>query len=166
MNITYMYGGVEGAAHRSCVLNEANYKHCFLSRLPPNTYLHADAGFHPLALSCPKLCRPYHWVRNHVKEVDASEPGNKEELLNLRHSNQRTTIKRTFGMFKQRFRIYKGPPKGYTLVAQSKLLYVLAVLHNFVNMRGEGPPSSIEDTGEEEAVGYHGEEGPKTPVGT
>ena len=63
--------------------------------------------------------------------MNINRPRNKEEIFNLRHSQLRNVIERTFGSLKRRFAILQGQPE-YPMVSQVKLVVVLAGLHNFI----------------------------------
>lgn len=71
-------------------------------------------------------------------------------------------IERTFGVFKNRFRILKTAREGFSLDAQVRMVLVLAAIHNIINEH-EGVDSLSEDfEGDEdygnESVGENEEE--------
>lgn len=85
---------------------------------------------------------PYTATRYHLKEFrtprgTAVEPRNAKELFNRRHSSKRVRIEQTFGIFKRRFRALRVPREGFSLDTQVNIVYALAVIHNFLNRRGQ-----------------------------
>jgi len=80
---------------------------------------------------------PYDGVRYHLKEwlrEGVDRPQTKEELFNLRHASLRNTVERLFGVFKRKFKIV-GARNEYSIERQIDLVYVLAVVFNFIAKR-------------------------------
>lgn len=144
MNFTYIYAGVEGSAHDCKALFEADVNGRFRELIPEGGFFLADAGYAP---SHPKVLTPYVGTRYHLQEYKAlgATPQNAKELYNLRHSSRRTVIERAFGLFKGRFKIYKGNTiNPFAKTVQISLLYALVCLHNFMNKHREGLDESDE----------------------
>ena len=77
------------------------------------------------------------------------------ELFNLRHSELRNVVERTFGVLKRRFSILRTPPE-YPLDIQVKLVYALVVIHNFLaQIRATDLPQASTELGETEG-GFEG----------
>ena len=60
-------------------------------------------------------------------------PQTKQELFNLRHSQARNIVERTFGVFKRRYRIFDTGPE-YPIETQAALIQALCVLHNVIRV--------------------------------
>ena len=60
------------------------------------------------------------------------EPQNPKELFNYRHSSLRNVIERTFGAWKNRFRILKQGMNHYDIDTQVKIVIACVVLHNYL----------------------------------
>ncbi|KAG9400208.1 hypothetical protein AC1031_022016 [Aphanomyces cochlioides] len=76
---------------------------------------------------------PYRGVLYHLREwaSGSQRPQNAKELYNLRHSQQRNSIERIFGVLKKRFKILESSP-GYPFTTQVNLVYTLCALHNAI----------------------------------
>ncbi|KAI5310392.1 hypothetical protein KEM55_007640 [Ascosphaera atra] len=69
---------------------------------------------------------------------------------------KRTTIERTFGVFKHRFKIIRGTTfNNFGTATQVKLVVALACLHNFMNKHRQTPEiweeEALEDTSDIES---------------
>ncbi|KAL5548297.1 hypothetical protein UlMin_003528 [Ulmus minor] len=66
--------------------------------------------------------------------LHAPEDGDRrKEMFNYRHAFLRNVIERTFGVWKNRFRILRGIPR-YPLEKQRDIVIACAVLHNFIKL--------------------------------
>ena len=76
----------------------------------------------------------YRNVKYHLKKQFKStiKSQNKKKLFNFRHVFLRNHIERSFEIFKRRFKIFRFFSK-YSLQIQTRLMYVLIALNNFVN---------------------------------
>jgi len=134
---TYVLPGWEGSAHDGRVLAAAREMEGFNAPASPASgagkYYLADAGYSNTDITLV----PYRGVRYHLREVAAAgmKPQNAEELFNLRHSSLRNVVERTFGIFKERFQIFKAPPR-YDIKTQTWLVYACAALHNLLTLTG------------------------------
>ena len=61
----YLFAGMEGSAHDSCVLSEAQEKDAFA--VPAGCYFLADAGY---STQSDMVLVPYSGVRYHLKEFE------------------------------------------------------------------------------------------------
>ena len=77
---------------------------------------------------------PYKGLRYHLQDYRGSErePQNAKELFNYRHSSLHNVIERTFGAWKNRFRILKQGMNHYDIDTQVKIVIACAVLHNYL----------------------------------
>ena len=77
---------------------------------------------------------PYKGLRYHLQDYRGGErePQNAKELFNYRHSSLRNVIERTFGAWKNRFRILKQGMNHYDIDTQVKIVITCAVLHNYL----------------------------------
>ena len=93
--------------------------------------------------------------------LTAIRPQTAKELFNLRHSELRNVVERTFGVLKRRFAILRGAPE-YPLDIQVKIVYALVVIHNFLaqNRATELPEASIDA---EETAGDPGTSSSRSP---
>jgi hypothetical protein len=132
MYFLYVLPGYEGSAADGTVFEEA-FDWGF--EVPQGKYYLADAEY---ALSS-KLLVPFRGVRYHLREQALAklQPANAEELFNLRHSQMRNAIERIFGVLKQRFQILAESLR-YPVDAQSKIVFALTALHNFIRRRMHG----------------------------
>lgn len=126
MTFSYVLAGWEGSAHDCRVLADAMTKG--LPRVPGKYWL-ADAGY-GLKLW---LLTPYRGVRYHLKEFgpDALQPQNAREIYNLRHSQSRNVIERSFGVLKKRFPILRRV-ESYERDLQTKIIMSCFMIHNFI----------------------------------
>ena len=93
-------------------------------------YYVVDVGFR----NTKGFLAPYKGLRYHLQDYRGSErePQNAKELFNYRHSSLRNVIERTFGAWKNRFRILKQGMNHYDIDTQVKIVIVCAVLHNYL----------------------------------
>ncbi|KZZ93606.1 Transposase, IS4-like protein [Ascosphaera apis ARSEF 7405] len=134
MNFTFIFAGMEGSAHDCRILHKATEDAKFMDKIPPGCFLLADAGY---PASNPKLLTPYQCTRYHLKEFTNRGPETPRELFNKRHATKRNVIERTFGVFKNRFAIYRRLHVKLAISLQVKLAYALTCLHNMINAYGQ-----------------------------
>lgn len=160
MNFVYILPGWEGSAHDGKVLRSALEKGF---EVPDGCYYLADAGY---GSNIGLVLTPYQRVRYHLKEWEkvGQKPQNKEELFNLRHSSARNVVERTFGVFKQRFKILRsGGRDGFSIQTQVKLVYALAALHNFLNSHGSDPEEEADELERLGLLEYDSDPSPQSP---
>jgi hypothetical protein len=128
--ILFVAPGMEGSAHDSKTLE--------LSELFPEMnrvnalndhYFLGDAAF---SLKKGRCLTPFRGVRYHLNEFSSDrQPETAEELFNLRHSQMRVTIERTFGILKKRFKILRITD-DLSVKTICDTITVCALLHNFI----------------------------------
>ena len=75
---------------------------------------------------------PYKGERYHIPEFQPYEELHRpEERFNYLHSSLRSVIERTFGVWKNKWKILRNM-SGKSIHTQSKIIVVTMVLHNFV----------------------------------
>ncbi|XP_042477251.1 putative nuclease HARBI1 [Macadamia integrifolia] len=130
MKYTYILSGWEGSASDARILDNALHRDGDGKLvLPRGKYYFVDAGY----ANQQGFLRPYRNVRYHLKEwrnIDQS-PSDKKELFNLRHSQLRNVIERSFGLLKSRFKILKNQPE-YPFKTQARIVLACVLLHNHI----------------------------------
>ncbi|KAL5546858.1 hypothetical protein UlMin_006545 [Ulmus minor] len=104
MKFTYVVAGWEGSVHDARVLRDAE-------RDPSFRFPHPPMG--------------------KDRRRQGGDPRN--ERFNYRHASLRNVVERTFGLWKNRFRILSGIPR-YGVRKQRDIIIACAVLHNFIKM--------------------------------
>ena len=140
---SYMLVGWEGSAHDMRVFHSAVSRDL---HIPEGRYLLADAGYE----GATGLLVPYRGVRYHLQEygVINRRPQHYTELYNLRHSQFRIIVEKTFGVHKGTFKIFRQAPK-HGIITTIKLIYATAGIFNFI--RGaSGVPDTVSNIGEAE----------------
>jgi hypothetical protein len=98
---------------------------------------HNFAGFYYLVDSgyaCSKgFLPPYRNERYHLQMFrgGGAQHRRKEELFNHRHSSLRSVVERTFGIWKNRFKILENMPP-YEIPAQRLMVIACCTVHNFI----------------------------------
>jgi hypothetical protein len=87
-----------------------------------------DAGY-----GCTKgFLAPYRRNRYHMQQFrDTGPPTGVKELFNYRHSSLRCVVERTFGVLKNRFKIFNLMPP-YPLRYQRLFVIACCTIHNFI----------------------------------
>ena len=92
-----------------------------------------DAGY----INMPGFLAPYRSERRHLQEFHGGQDiHGYKELFNFRHSQLRTTIERTFGVFKKRFPIFKLMP-SYKPSRQGSMMIAACACHNWIRMNSK-----------------------------
>ena len=87
---------------------------------------------------------PYKGERYHIGEFRPSEVLHRlEERFNYLHSSLRSVIKRTFGVWKNKWKILRHMP-SFKIHTQNLIIVAIIVLHNFVRAHeiNNGAPRS------------------------
>lgn len=66
-------------------------------------------------------------------------PQTPEQLFNLRHSSARVIVEKVFNMMKRRWDILEVSPPEYSVRDQTRIIYAVTGLHNFLLMKGVQP---------------------------
>ena len=138
---SYMLVGWEGSAHDMRVFHSAVSRDL---HIPEGRYLLADAGYE----GATGLLVPYRGVRYHLQEHGGVDrrPQHYTELYNLRHSQFRIIVEKTFGVHKGMFKILTQAPQ-YGITTMTKVIYATAGIYNFI--RGaSGVPDDVSSIGE------------------
>ena len=128
LTFSYILAGWEGSAHDGDVIRDALGKGLCT---PPGKFYLGDAGY---ALT-PYCLTPFRGVRYHLKEWAQGNraPQNYKELYNLRHSNVRNVVERSFGIIKKRFPILTHM-RSYPLHIQVDIVKTCFMLHNYIRV--------------------------------
>ncbi|XP_047306619.1 putative nuclease HARBI1 [Impatiens glandulifera] len=144
MCFTYASVGWEGSAHDAgilkTVISDPNYR--FPHPLSNKYYL-VDAGYKNKR----GYLAPYRQTLYHMEEIQRCPPPNSSQTtFNKIHSSLRTTIERTFGVWKKKWRILENLC-GFSIKTQTHIVVATMCLHNFVrrNVIDEGVDDNAED---------------------
>ena len=88
-----------------------------------------DSGF----ANRPGFLAPYRGTNYHIRDRRRQGGDPRNERFNYRHASLRNVVERTFGLWKNRFRILNGIPR-YGVRKQRDIIIACAVLHNFIKM--------------------------------
>ncbi|XP_030936119.1 uncharacterized protein LOC115961252 [Quercus lobata] len=126
---TFVMTGWEGAAHDTHIsLDAIRRQSVNFSKPPPGKYYLVDAGY-PLKKG---YLPPYKGQRYHLSDFRRAGRGNHtEERFNYVHSSLRSAIERTFGVWKNKWKILKQMPP-YDIKHQRNIIVATCVLHNFI----------------------------------
>ncbi|XP_075675018.1 uncharacterized protein LOC142644255 [Castanea sativa] len=126
---TYVMAGWEGAAHDTRIFLDSFHRQSVnFPKPPPGKYYLVDAGY-PLRNG---YLPPYKGQRYHVADFRRAGRGNHlEERFNYVHSSLRSVIERTFGVWKNRWKILKQMP-SYDIKDQRNIIVATCVLHNYI----------------------------------
>ncbi|KAH9792922.1 DDE Tnp4 domain-containing protein [Citrus sinensis] len=115
----FAVAGWEGSAHDARVFQTTITNHAFnFPNPPPEKYYLVDAGYSEL---CGYL-GPYKGERYHLPEFS---------LFNYKHSSLRSVIERTFGVWKNTWKILRSMP-SYPFKKQVKIVIATMALHNYI----------------------------------
>ncbi|XP_054785934.1 uncharacterized protein LOC129292401 [Prosopis cineraria] len=132
MCFTYVMAGWEGTAHDARLFDSALTRPDMKFPHPPQgKYYLLDAGY-----PTPRgYLGPYRSHRYHLPDFRRSSGfGNNNEIFNYYHSSLRTTIKRTFRVWKNRFTILRHMP-SYPFVQQVHIVGATMAIHNFIRRK-------------------------------
>ncbi|XP_075634759.1 uncharacterized protein LOC142607218 [Castanea sativa] len=126
---TFVMAGWEGAAHDTRIFLDAIRRQSVNFPKPPlGKYYLVDAGY-PLRKG---YLPPYKGQRYHLSDFRRAGRGNHiEERFNYVHSSLRSAIERTFGVWKNKWKILKQMPP-YDIKHQRNIIVATCVLHNFI----------------------------------
>ncbi|KAL5540498.1 hypothetical protein UlMin_043092 [Ulmus minor] len=79
---------------------------------------------------------PYRDTNYHLRDQRRVGGDCKKVMFNYRHASLRNVVERTFGIWKNRFRILRRVPQ-YTVQKQRDIIIACIVLHNFIMMSSD-----------------------------
>ncbi|XP_050245904.1 protein ALP1-like [Quercus robur] len=132
MLFTFVLPGWEGAAHDTSIFLDTirkqsnNFPHP-----PPGKYYVVDSGY-PMMKG---YLAPYKGISYHLQEFRrrGGSPRTRHEKFNHAHSSLRCTIERTFGVWKNKWRIIRNMP-SFPFHIQILIVSATMALHNFVRL--------------------------------
>ncbi|XP_074347447.1 uncharacterized protein LOC141686303 [Apium graveolens] len=132
---TFAWGGWEGGAHDSRILNEATTQGNLNFPHPSgNKFYLVDAGYaHKKGYMAPYKGSSIRYHLADFRRGDGSErvPRNPKEKYNHLHSSCRMVIERTFGVWKARFAILANMPM-YKIDTQTDIVLSTMAIHNYI----------------------------------
>ncbi|XP_052305353.1 protein ALP1-like [Populus trichocarpa] len=134
MQFMFVWAGWEGSAHDTRIFLEAidNSTINFPKPLEGKYYL-VDAGY-PNEYG---YLGPYKGERYHFQEFRRrGQPSGRKEVFNRAHSSLRNVIERSFGVWKQRWRILQNMP-AYPYKTQVEIVVASMALHNYIRRRSQ-----------------------------
>ncbi|XP_047320292.1 protein ANTAGONIST OF LIKE HETEROCHROMATIN PROTEIN 1-like [Impatiens glandulifera] len=136
---TYFVSGAEGSMHDSTVLDIARHTPQYLFPHPlPGTLIKHISGKYYLVDSGYSnqigYLAPYPRTNYHPHHFGGVLLSTRKEMFNMQHSSLRSTIERTFGIWKNKWRIISNGKslRGFNLKKQLQIIQATAGLHNFV----------------------------------
>ena len=131
---TFKFRSVSGG----CLLR-SNFGRSIHTRVPPGCHVLADAGYS----ARPWLITPYDDSTNDLAERN----------FNGLHPRARIVVERTFGRFKNRFRIFRKPIADKSTDSMAKTVVACMFLHNyFIAINDEDLPGMFDI---DELQGHH-----------
>ncbi|XP_028798545.1 uncharacterized protein LOC114753995 [Neltuma alba] len=141
MCFTFVLAGWEGSAHDARIFDHAlttpsmNFPHP-----PQGKYYLVDAGY-PTPVG---YLGPYRRERYHLPDFRRSSAlENDNEAFNYLHSSLRSTIERTFGVWKSKFAILGNMP-SYDFPTQVQIVCATMAIHNFIRSTSISDPGFIQ----------------------
>jgi len=140
LQFSFVYPGWEGSANDQRVLQDAIARGGF--RIPNGRFYLGDAGY----VNTGTILTPFRRTRYHLREVIAAGevPETYQELFNMRHSTLRNEVERIFGVLKRRFPFLKTDME-YDLLTQTRVIFAVCALHNYIRQRGVTEDDIFED---------------------
>ncbi|KAK3150817.1 hypothetical protein QOZ80_3AG0238170 [Eleusine coracana subsp. coracana] len=122
------YIGRSGSMHDTSVLFHAIDHDDTFPHPPQGKYYMVDAGYP----NRPGYMAPYKGQRYHVPDWRrGAAPRGEQETFNYHHSRTRNVVERTFGVWKQKWRILFKMP-SYPISKQKMIVAATMCLHNFI----------------------------------
>ena len=81
----------------------------------------------------PRFLAPFRGQNYHLHDRRHEDGDRRKEMFNYRQGSLRNVIKRTFGIWKNKFRILRRIPH-YPLKKQRDIVIACAILHNFIKL--------------------------------
>ncbi|KAK8926070.1 hypothetical protein KSP39_PZI018551 [Platanthera zijinensis] len=130
MCFTYVVPGWEGSAHDSRIYHRVvRDRRCKFPYAPPGKYYLVDAGY-PLETG---LLKPFPETRYHLTDFARGNRyiEGRREIFNQAHSSLRSVIERSFGVWKNKWRILRKMPQ-YSFSKQCVIVVATMALHNYI----------------------------------
>ncbi|KAL0014453.1 hypothetical protein SO802_001522 [Lithocarpus litseifolius] len=129
MKFTFACVGWEGSAYDTRIfLNCLNNESDNFPKPPAGKYYLVDSGY-PMKRG---FLAPYKGERYHIPEFERGEHlHHLEEKYNYLHSSLRSVIERTFGVWKNKWKILRSMPP-FHIRTQCHIIVATMVLHNFI----------------------------------
>ena len=91
-------------------------------------YYLCDAGY----MNCEGFLAPYRGQRYHLSLFNqGNQPTTPQEFFNMKHSQARNVVERTFGLLKARWAILRGR-SFYPIKTQGRIITACCLLHNHI----------------------------------
>ncbi|KAJ8764235.1 hypothetical protein K2173_005975 [Erythroxylum novogranatense] len=134
MCFTFAWAGWEGTAHDARIFMEAlRNDRLHFPHPPRGKYYLVDAGYPNMQ----GYLGPYKGERYHLPDFRRSgQPRGKKEIFNHAHSSLRCTIERTFGVWKNRWKILRQMP-SFPFPKQIKIVIASMAIHNFIRLNAQ-----------------------------
>nr|XP_034887553.1 uncharacterized protein LOC118028128 [Populus alba] len=134
MQFMFVWAGWEGSAHDTRIFLEAiDNSNINFPKPPEGKYYLVDVGY-PNEYG---YLGPYKGERYHFQEFRRrGEPSGRKEVFNHAHSSLRNVIERSFGVWKQRWKILQNMP-AYPYKTQVEIVVASMALHNYIRRRSQ-----------------------------
>ncbi|KAJ9175419.1 hypothetical protein P3X46_013976 [Hevea brasiliensis] len=138
MQFTFVMAGWEGTAHDGRLFQYAiNKQNLNFPKPPPGKYYIVDAGYQQME----GYLAPYKGTRYHLPDFQrGGRPRGLKEIFNHWHSSLRCCIERTFGVWKERWKILRTVPP-YSFYVQRDIVVVSMALHNYIRRKALADPA-------------------------
>nr|XP_034893497.1 protein ALP1-like [Populus alba] len=134
MQFMFVWAGWEGSAHDTRIFLEAiDNSNINFPKPPEGKYYLVDAGY-PNEYG---YLGPYKGERYHFQEFRRrGQPSGRKEVFNRAHSSLHNVIERSFGVWKQRWKILQNMP-AYPYKTQVEIVVTSMALHNYIRRRSQ-----------------------------
>ncbi|KAK2633786.1 hypothetical protein Ddye_028578 [Dipteronia dyeriana] len=131
MCFTFSWVGWEGSAYDTRICLEAlRRENLHFPHPPSGKYYLVDVRYPNMK----GYLGPYQGERYHLSDYRCgSQPRGRKEIFNHAHSYLRCTIERTFGVWKNRWKILSQMP-NFSFSKQVKIVIASMTLHNFIRI--------------------------------
>ena len=135
MLFTYVWNGAPESCHDTVVLTMAQNNDPEFPLPPADKYYVVDSGYpNKQGFLAPYKSSRNMVVRYHMSQFEnAPPPRNKHEFFNRWHASLCSVIKRTFGVWKKKWRILCDFPR-YNIEVQKRVVVATMDLHNFIRI--------------------------------
>ncbi|KAL8487679.1 hypothetical protein ACS0TY_024121 [Phlomoides rotata] len=134
MKFVYVLTGWEGSAADSRVLRDAINRTSGL-KVPRGNYYLCENGYP----NCEGFLTPYKGIRYHLSEWTSRSPQNSREYFNMKHTQARNVVERTFGLLKIRWGILRRS-SWYPIKTANQIIMACCFIHNYIRMEMDVDP--------------------------